>query len=128
MHIHNQKPEALLKLYNTRAFLYHRPLQNIKTEYIYSNQLAPLQKRALVTVFKAWHLHLPLSDRTCTLLSDAISDRYGLCRRIHCQGDLGLTVFLHNQLFHAFHLRGEMRFQLPPPISINYFLWDQDEA
>ena len=57
-----------------------------------------------------FHLHL---------LSDVISDQYGFCRKIHWQGDLGLTACLHGWHFHAFHLRGEIRFQLLSPFSIN---------
>jgi hypothetical protein len=71
--------------------------------------------------FKAWHLHL--------LLSDASSDQYGLAGKNHSQGYHGLNnSIFHGRLLHAFHLWGEARFQPPPPTFINNFHRDQDEA
>jgi hypothetical protein len=40
----------------------------------------------------------------------------------HSQGYHGLTVCLHCQLFHAFHLWGEARLQPPPPTFIYFFI------
>jgi len=43
---------------------------------------------ALATAFKAWHLHLPLLVCTCILLSDMISDQYGLTGKSVDRGTL----------------------------------------
>ena len=76
----------------------------------------------LAIAFKTFHLHFLLSICTCILLSDAISDQYGLSRRIRWQGNSRLTVCLHGQFFHAFHLWGVTRFQHPPPFPLTTFI------
>jgi hypothetical protein len=88
----------------------------------------PQQRHARTTAFKARCLHLLLSVCTYILLSDASSDQYGPCRKTGSQGYHGLTVHLHCQLFHAFHLWGEARLQPPPPTFIYFFIRDQNEA
>jgi len=115
--LHNQRTTMAEQNYILGALLHQRPLQNNRTPYIYSKAIFPAEACSSfhgATSSQLDYGGIPLSDTTSVSM--------GFAGKIHPQGNSELTICLHGESFLAFHSWAKLRFQLPAPTSINWFI------
>jgi hypothetical protein len=121
--IHNQRTSVLHQKFTIQGALAQPfDLNKISKLSIYTQNCCNYQERDRTTAFKVFSRCLLCQTVQAFSCQTRARLSYVLCRKIHPEGNFGLTICTHGRSQHAFHLWGERRSQLSPLFSITTFI------